>query len=159
VGSGPKEEKAMNASGVQGSVRLPLWVLVASVLGLVWNVFGLFQFALSLQATPESLIAGGMTAEQAAVMTSYPGWMTAAFAVGTLGGTIGCGLLLLCRAQAVLAFSVSLVAYLALYYGDIVHGVFAALGTPQIVVLTTVVAIAAVLLMLTVFARRRGWLA
>lgn len=148
----------MNTSVLQGSVRLPRWVLVASALGLAWNVFGLVQFVLSLQATPESLIAGGMTAEQAAVMTSYPGWMTAAFAVGTLGGTVGCILLLLRRALAVPVFSVSLVAYLALYYGDIVHGVFAALGTPQIVVLTSVVAIAGVLLALAVFARRRGWL-
>lgn len=148
----------MNTSVLQRSVRLPRWVRVASVLGLAWNVFGLVQFVLSLQATPESLIAGGMTAEQAAVMTSYPGWMTAAFAVGTLGGTVGCILLLLRRALAVPVFSVSLVAYLALYYGDIVHGVFAALGTPQIVVLTSVVAIAGVLLALAVFARRRGWL-
>lgn len=40
--------------------------------GIGWNFFGAVQFALSLQATPESLMAQGMTAEQAAIMTDYP---------------------------------------------------------------------------------------
>lgn len=43
----------------------------------------------------------------------------------------------------------SLVAYVALWIGDVVHGVFAALGTPQVVILTTVVAIAAALFALS----------
>jgi hypothetical protein len=50
-------------------------------------------------------------------------------------------------AQPVLA--VSLVAYVALWIGDAIHGVFAAIGLPQIVILTIVVAIAAALLLLS----------
>jgi hypothetical protein len=40
-------------------------------------------------------------------------------------------------------FGLSLAAYVALYLGDIIHGVFAALGTPQVLILTLVVLIAA----------------
>jgi hypothetical protein len=40
-------------------------------------------------------------------------------------------------------------AYVALWIGDAVHGVFAAMGAPQVVILTTVVAIAAALLALS----------
>ena len=76
-------------------------------------------------------------------MTSYPAWMTAAFAVGVLGGLLGSGLLLLRRPAAQPVLAVSLAAYLALWIGDAVHGVFAALGAPQVVILTLVVAIAA----------------
>ena len=43
----------------------------------------------------------------------------------------------------------SLVAYVALWIGDALHGVFAAMGTPQVVILTTVVAIAAALFALS----------
>jgi hypothetical protein len=141
-----------------GRAPMPLWATIATGLGLVWSLFGAVQFIMSLGDTVESLQASGLTAEQAAVMTGYPGWMTAAFAFGTFGGVIGCILLLLRRASALPVLALSLLAYLALYYGDIAHGVFAAMGTPQIVILTLVVAIAAALLWLSVIARRRGWL-
>ncbi len=125
---------------------LPLWVWIVAILGLAWNAFGAVQFAGSLNATTDTLQAQGMTAEQAAVMLGYPAWMTVAFAIGVFGGLLGCVLLLLRQRFAVPVFVISLVAYLALYVGDIVHGVFAALGTPQVVVLTIVVLIAAGLL-------------
>lgn len=43
----------------------------------------------------------------------------------------------------------SLFAYVALWIGDAVHGVFAALGAPQILILTIVVASAAALFVLS----------
>ena len=138
---------------------VPAWFWIVAALGLAWNLFGAVQFTTSLSATPESLQAQGLTADQAAVMLGYPIWMTIAFAVGVFGGVTGCGLLLLRKAAAVPVFVLSLVGYVVLYIGDIVHGVFAALGTPQIMVLSAVVLIAAGLL---VFARRfraRGALA
>lgn len=45
------------------------------------------------------------------------------------------------------------------YLGDITEGVFAVLGTPQVVVLTLVVIIAAGLLWLSIRARKREWIA
>lgn len=129
--------------------RGPLWLVAASVGGIAWNIFGAVQFVGSVAATEDSLIASGLTAEQAAVMSGYPGWMTLAFALGVFGGLAG-SLLLLLRlriAQPVLA--VSLVAYVALWIGDAVHGVFAEMGLPQIVILTIVVAIAAALFLLS----------
>ena len=128
--------------------KLPLWFWIAVTLGLLWNVFGLFQFITSLSATPESLVAGGMTAEQAAVMLGYPSWMTVAFAIGVLGGTLGCIGLALRKSWAQPVFLASLLGYIALWIGDWIHGVFAALGTPQIVILTFVVAVALALWLL-----------
>lgn len=131
------------------SSRAPYWLLAASLGGIAWNVFGAVQFAGALTATEASLIASGLTAEQAAVMTGYPGWMTLAFAVGVFGGLLGSMLLLFRRGAAQSVLAASFVAYVALWIGDAAHSVFAAMGTPQVVILSTVVAIAAALLVLS----------
>ncbi len=136
----------------------PLWFWIVAGLGLAWNIFGAVQFVGTLSATPESLQAQGLTAEQAAVMLGYPVWMTVVFAVGVFGGTIGCLLMLARKAVALPVFALSLIGYIALYIGDIVHGVFAAMGAPQVVVLSIVVAIAAALWALARVFRARGLL-
>jgi len=130
-------------------LRPPLWFAAAAVGGIAWNLFGAVQFAGSVTATKASLIASGMTAEQAAVMTGYPDWMTAAFALGVFGGLIGSVLLLLRKSAAMPVLLTSLVAYVALWIGDAVHGVFAALGAQQVIIVSVVVAIAAGLLALS----------
>lgn len=136
----------MNSALGTQKIGLPLWFWIAAGLGLAWNLFGAVQFLGSLSATPESLTASGLTAEQAAVMLGYPSWMTIAFAAGVFGGTLGCVLLLLKKRLALPVFAVSLIGYVILYIGDITEGVFAALGASQVVILSAVVLIAAALL-------------
>ena len=125
--------------------RAPLWFTAMAMGGVAWNIFGVVQFTGSLAATQETLVASGMTPEQAAVMTGYPAWMTIAFGIGVFAGLAGSVLLLFRKAQAMPFLLASLVAYVALWIGDAVHGVFAALGASQVVILTIVVAIAAAL--------------
>lgn len=92
-------------------------------------------------------------------MLGYPVWMTVVFAVGVFGGTIGCLLMLARKAVSVPVFALSLIGYIALYVGDIVHGVFAAMGMPQVVILSVVAAIAAALWAVARACRARGVLA
>ena len=94
--------------------RSPRWMTVAAAGGIAWNSFGAVQFAGSLTATEASLTASGLTPEQAALMTGYPAWMTAAFAVGVFGGLAGSVLLLVRRAGAMPVLLVSLLAYASL---------------------------------------------
>ncbi len=141
--------------GMRG--RAGVWLPVAAVAGLGWNLFGLWQFAGSLRQTGESLMAAGMTAKQAEIYLALPGWMTAVFAVGVIGGTVGSLLMLLQRAAAVLVFAVSLAGYVALFAGDLAYGVFAGLPE-QLVIITSVVLIAAALFALSLFARKRAML-
>ncbi len=124
----------------------PLWLTAVAIGGIAWNVFGAFQFAGSVSATEASLLASGLTPQQAAVMLNYPAWMTLAFAVGVAGGLIGSIFLLLHNRMARPVLAASLLAYIALWIGDAVHGVFAALGSSQVIILSVVVAIAAALL-------------
>lgn len=126
-------------------IRAPHLLSAAALGGIAWNIFGVVQFASSVIATDISLIASGLTPEQAAVMTGYPAWMTAAFAIGVFGGLAGSILMLLRRTAAMPVLLVSLLAYVALWVGDALHGVFAALGASQVVILSLVVAIVAAL--------------
>lgn len=144
-----------NPSQASKQNQLPIWFWAVAICGLLWNVYGVVQFVLSLQATKESLMATGLTELQAQTMTTYPAWMTVAFAIGTMGGTVGSLLLVLKRASAKPVFAVSLIAYVVLYIGDVTQGVFAVMGTPQVVILTTVVAIAAGLLGASVHFQKR----
>jgi hypothetical protein len=150
-----KEDDMTDQSETGARGRAGVWLPVAAVAGLGWNLFGLWQFAGSLRQTGESLMAAGMTAEQAEIYLALPGWMTAVFAVGVIGGAVGSVLLLLRRAAAVPVYAASLAGYVALFLGDLAYGVFA--GMPeQLVIITTVVLIAVVLFALSLFARKRA---
>jgi hypothetical protein len=127
------------------TIKASHWVLAVAVGGIAWNLFGAVQFANSISATTESLVASGLTPQQAAVMTGHPAWMTLAFGLGVGGGLVGSVLLLLRHRAAAGVLAASLAAYVALWIGDWVHGVFAAMGAQQVIILTLVVAIAAAL--------------
>jgi hypothetical protein len=134
----------------------PFWYWIAAGLGLAWNIFGLTAFREYAMGTKEYWQSTGMTAEQAALYSSLPTWMTAVFAIGVFGAVIGCVLLLVRHRLALPVLAGSMVGYALLYIGDIVLGVFAALGMPQVAVLTTVIAVAAALLWLAFHAKSRA---
>jgi hypothetical protein len=134
----------------------PLAARIAVLAGLLWSLFGAWQFAAQTFSDEAGLIAQGMTPEQAQLYAGLPLWMAAVFAMGTLGGTLGCVLLLARRRASVAVLTVSLVAYVALWAGDAIHGVFAVFGTPQVVVLSVVVLVAAGLLWLARRLEGRG---
>lgn len=144
----------MSASNVIPVSSSPRWLPIVAALGLLWNIFGMFQFFASFGGSVEGLMQQGMTADQARLYYGLPIWMTAAFAIGVFGGAIGSVLLWLRKPVATAVFALSLSAYIVLYIGDIALGVFAAFGPPQVVVLTLVVLIAAVLLWVSRLARK-----
>jgi hypothetical protein len=139
--------------------KIPIWFWALAGLGVAWNIFGIVQFLGALDPSAESLAARGMTPEQAAVYMSIPAWMNASFAIGVFGGFIGSVLLVMGKRQAVTVLLASLAGYVALYIGDITHGVFEALGTEQVVILSTVVAIAAGLVWMASHGRKHHFLA
>jgi hypothetical protein len=137
----------------------PLAARIAIIAGLLWSLFGAFQFTVQTINDEAGLIANGMTPEQAQLYAGLPVWMAVVFAIGTLGGTLGCALLLVRRKSGVAVLALSLAGYLVLWAGDAALGVFALFGAPQIIVLTLVVVIAAGLVCLARWLDRRGALA
>lgn len=134
--------------------RLPTWRTVATGLGLVWSLYGIFQYWMGTTSSEAGLMASGMTPSQAALYAGLPPWMNIVFAVGVFGGALGCALLLARHALARPMLAASLAGYVILFIGDIVEGVFTAFGPPQVVVLSVAVAIAAGLVWLA--STRRG---
>ncbi len=129
-------------------IRGPSWLTVTAGLGVLWNVYGVYQFVGSFSQTRESLMATGMTAAQADVYLSLPIWISLVFAVGVFGGLIGSVALLMRKAVATPIFAASLAGYIALFAGDAWYGVFDN-NTTQLAILSTVVVIAAVLFWLS----------
>lgn len=111
--------------------------------GVLWNLYGVVQFVTQHVGAREHLMPGGSHDVRAEVLSRTPMWMHAAFALGAFGGFAGSALFLARRRAATGVLAVSLVSYIALFLGDATEGVFAALGAPQVVVLSAVVAIAA----------------
>ena len=126
----------------------PMAARIAAGAGLLWSLFGAFQFVVQTFNDEAGLVANGMTPEQAQLYAGLPVWMAVVCAVGTIGGSIGSALLLAGRKASVTVLAVSLVAYAALWAGDAIYGVFAVFGMPQVAVLTFVVAVAGGLLWL-----------
>lgn len=135
----------------------PIWLWLAGGLGVLWNAYGLYQFIASFWQTKSSLMAVGMTASQADLYLSLPGWISVAFAVGVLGGLAGSVALLIKSRRAVAIFGVALAGYIMLFSGDVYYGVFANIPT-QLVILTIVVAIAAALFWVSIYAKRQNLL-
>lgn len=135
----------------------PFWLTAAALLGAAWNAFGIIQLTDFTAQTRASLMMSGMSPDAARLYYGLPSWMTAAFAVGSVGGLLGCVLLFARRSTAVPVFALSLAGYVALFIGDYAHGVFGAIPG-QLAVLVFVVVVAAALFAAAWLARGVGLL-
>ncbi|NBB15297.1 hypothetical protein GVN21_08005 [Caulobacter sp. SLTY] len=122
-------------------------------MSLLWNAYGIVQFAGTAFASRSDLLAKGYSPALADLYVSLPAWLTGAFALGVFGGAAGCLLLLLRRREAVAVLAVSLAGYVTLFLGDLALGVFALFGAGQVVVISATVIIAGGLLALAVFSQ------
>lgn len=100
----------MTVTSPVGRVPLHLWIV--SVLALVWNGFGAFDYTMSKLRGAQYFREMGMTDAQIAYAQSYPMWMNLVWAVGVWGGLLGAVLLLLRRRAAAPVFLISLGAFL-----------------------------------------------
>lgn len=139
--------------------RQPAWFWLVAVSALLWNLFGLAMFYLSVTMTPEQLAQ--LPQAQREVTEGYPAWLWGVYGVAVVTGTLGALLLLLRRKVALTVFWVSLVAVLVLFAYALFPGrMLALMGPAQ--ALPMPLAVIAVALLLVWFARRagaRGWLA
>lgn len=140
-----------------GALVMPRWLGVLSTLGILWNLFGLYQYLGTFTKAGQAAMTAGMTEAQAAVYLSLPAWISVVFAIGVLGGLIGSIALALRLRLSRPVLAASLAGYLLLFAGDVYYGVFAAIPS-QLAILTVVVMIAAVLLWASRLAHQRGLL-
>jgi hypothetical protein len=137
--------------------RAPAWFWGMAGFGVLWNLYGIYQFIGTLTPTGRSAMAAGMTAAQAQIYFSLPAWMTAVFAVGVFGGLLGSVALAARHAAATPVLAASLVGYIALSSGDVYFGVFDAMPG-QLAILAFVVLVAVALFATAWTARSRALL-
>lgn len=71
---------------VSQTLAVPAWFWIATGMGPLWNLFGVYQFLSTVGATVEGLMATGQSKPQAQLYSKLPLWMNAAFSVGVFGG-------------------------------------------------------------------------
>ena len=137
--------------------RIPIWLWAVASLGIMWNVYGLYQFVGSFTPSGQAAMTRGMSPSQAALYLSLPAWISLVFGIGVSGGLLGSILLLLRRSASRPVFVTSFIGYALLFAGDTYYGVFAAIPA-QLAILAAVVLIAAALLWTSWLAGKRGLL-
>jgi hypothetical protein len=132
------------------------WVI--SILALIWNGIGCFQYFALTTASDEQLSAMFSPAEQA-IFQATPAWATSAFAIAVFGGLSGALALLARKAWARIFFVISLIAVLVQHSWTFLFS-----GYLDIMPVTAVIAPAMVVIVgifeiwYTGNASKRGWL-
>ena len=93
------------------TTKLPKWFWVVSIIFLLWNLMGVFNYL--NQAYNSVQMLEGMTPEQIATFESIPAWATGAFAIAVFIGTIASIGLLTRKKWALPFFWISLIAAVA----------------------------------------------
>ena len=130
--------------------RAPGWVRIVAALGLVWNLFGVYQYLMTV-----GVVAGA----DAASVAAMPAWVTGAFAVAVFGGTLGCLGLLMLKGWSKLLLLVSLLGVLAMdVWMFALSGLGGTMANAEMAVTACVLVIAVLLVWLSYSADRKGWL-
>lgn len=116
-------------------------------LGLFWNAMGLMN--LVMQMSGDSL--ANMPAEYQVLVAARPIWATIAFIVAVVGGTLGCGLLLLRKKAAIPVLVASLV-------GTVVLGVTAFSFLSAVIGIAASIVITLGLILYGRWAQGKSWL-
>ncbi len=89
-------------------VNPPIWFWIVSVIALFWNAMGVHQYL--GQAYQTESWRAALTDEQIEMVTNFPSWLTAAFAIAVFSGVIGSLGLLLRKKWAYTLLLLSLIA-------------------------------------------------
>ena len=133
-----------------GTARAPGWLRVVAGLGLLWNLFGVYEYLMTV-----GVVAG---ADETAA-GAMPAWVTGAFAIAVFGGALGCLGLLMLKRWSKLLLLVSLLAVLAMdLWMFVLSGLGSTAGGAELGVTIAVVVVAILLVWLAYSADRKGWL-
>ncbi len=135
----------------------PAWFWVVSVVALVWNLIGLAAFVMQVLMTEEAIAA--LPEEQQPLYENIPVWATLAFAVATIGGTLGCVGLLMRKAWSFPVFVLSVLGVLV-QVGRIflLTDALGILGPQAVVMPLMVIVIGIALIVYSKSAISKGWL-
>jgi hypothetical protein len=130
--------------------QAPAWIRIVAALGLLWNLFGAYQYLMTV-----GVVAGADEAAAAAM----PAWVTGAFAVAVFGGALGCLGLLMLKGWSRLMLLASLLGVSAMdAWIFLLTDNGRAMAGPELGVTIAVLVVAILLVGLANWAGRKGWL-
>lgn len=139
-------------------MKPPIWFVVVALVALLWNAAGLIAVVADMRLSPTDIAA--LPADQQALYNTRPGWSVLGSVVGTVGGTLGCILLLSRKRLAGPVLLLSLVGVIIQDVGIVVVASTVKMGSRIPFVLQGVVLLVAIaLLWLARRAGAKGWLA
>lgn len=138
-------------------IKPPVWFWVVSVLALIWNALGAWNYLMQAYMTDEMKAA--LPDDQLALIENTPSWVTAAFAIAVWGGILGCIALLLRKKWAKPVLLISLIGILAqMSYSFFMSDSMEVFGTTAMVTSIMVIIIGIALVYLARGAHNRGWI-
>jgi hypothetical protein len=110
------EQTTSEAQGTAARTR-PWHLWLIGILGALWNSIGVLSFVLT-QLNVEAVM-GQFPPEQREYFESFPLWTDLCWAIGVLGGVIGCLLLLLAHRRAFQFLLVSVIGWIVSNLGGL----------------------------------------
>lgn len=142
----------------QNNTATPLSLWLIGGAALIWNLFGMMIYVMTVSATPDQLASQYSEAE-IAFMQSVPAWATSANAIAVTAGVIGSILLLMRKSQALPVFIVSLLALVVQnLHSFVVTDVVSVFGMVPLYIAATVFVVAIALTLYAYFGQRSGLL-
>lgn len=140
------------------SAKPPIWFWIVCVLFVIWNLFGVSNYLMSVMATPESLTKQNYTPEQIEFLLEMPALYASAFALAVWSGLISSILLMFRSRFAVPAYLISVAFVILSFIFDYLGGTFTVLGSFYLGIMCFVTIMAIIEYMFARLSRRRGWL-
>ncbi len=130
---------------------------IIGIAALIWNLIGVMTYVMQVTMS-EAAIAALPEGQQAFIQNS-PVWVTAAYAIATNAGALGCVLLLVRQSWAYLVLVVSFAGILIQnLYGYFMGGAVEVYGAAGVGLSVAVIAIGAFLIWYAKGATDKGWL-
>ena len=139
------------------SGKLPIWFWIIGGVALLWNLMGVASYLSFTMMAPDELAK--LPQDQQALVTDYPAWATAAFALAVFAGVAGAVLLLLRKSLAAPVFGASLVAIIVqMTWWLGLSGAMAVYGASSLLMPSLVIIAGAFLLWFSMQSKSKGWL-
>ena len=139
------------------SVKPPIWFWAVSVISLLWNIMGVFNYL--NQAYNKEAMLETLSQVQREAFESIPAWATAAFAIAVFSGFFASFALLLRKKWAKPLFTLSLIAAIAQFISWLfISNAAEAFGSTAYLMPIIVIVIGVYLILFSGKGIRNGWL-
>ena len=130
---------------------------IIGIAALIWNLIGVMAYV--MQVTMSDAAMAALPEEQQAFIQNSPVWVTAAYAIATNAGALGCVLLLVRQSWAFLVLVVSFAGIVVQnLYGYIMGGAVDVYGAAGVGLSVAVMVIGAFLIWYAKMAESKGWI-